>query len=321
MDREKMSVFLMKRFFQMVGQWGALGFLYTMIKNFNNNTVVFVSKVFLIILATCIGLYYLYTTIKMGFEFKRTKRSYIQKISNKNVKIGYEVGSFWDVVNRYKNKEDVAIILGINNRFIINSNFINSKSLVSNYIESLSESNIGELKNIISHELNDFIVDYDKDNNPIYSYGSLACINQFEQHHYEVGLLAMCEPIGNGKGKFNSTRKDLIYSFEKLFENMSDHYTEHTLIIPLIGTKSSGSPLSHEEVAKYLISAFANYTRISERRLAKGLIVSIYDKDLESMKHIMEVKRHIDMECGMGNFSYLKVKNELTQLKNSYESI
>ena len=99
---------------------------------------------------------------------------------------------------------------------------------------------------------------------------------------------------------------------------MSDHYTEHTLIIPLIGTKSSGSPLSHEEVAKYLISAFANYTRISERRLAKGLIVSIYDKDLESMKHIMEVKRHIDMECGMGNFSYLKVKSELTQFNNSY---
>lgn len=317
MDRERMSVFIIKRFFQMVGQWGALGFLYSVIKNINNATLVYVIKISIIVIAICIGIYYLYTTIRMFLEFNKIKRSYTQKITNRNVEIGYEVGSFWDVVNRYKNREDVAVILGINNRLNINLDYLNSKSLVSNYIETLTESDQDEIRTIINQDLKTFIVDNDKENNPIYSYGTLACLNKNEQHHFEVGLLVMCEPIGNGKGKFNSTRRDLIYSFEKLFENMSDHYTEHTLIIPLIGTKSSGSPLSHEEVAKYLISAFANYTRISERRLAKGLIVSIYDKDLESMKHIMEVKRHIDMECGMGNFSYLKVKNELKKLNYS----
>ncbi|KAB2332609.1 hypothetical protein F7732_10985 [Bacillus mesophilum] len=176
----------------------------------------------------------------------------------------------------------------------------------------LSQDESQQVNSTIHDQTKQLITRHDHNNLPVYPYGTLCTLKPNSGNHYGVGLLAMCEPNdSNQPGNFASTRKDLIFSFEKLFKEMSNHYTEHTLVIPLIGTKSSGGPLTHEEVAKYLISAFANYTRIYERRLARRLVVSIYDKDFESVEDIMEIKRHIDMECGMGSFSYSKIKSEM----------
>ena len=45
----------------------------------------------------------------------------------------------------------------------------------------------------------------------------------------------MCEPSSEkGTGRFLSTREGLIESFEKLFEQMSDNFTNFTLIMPMI---------------------------------------------------------------------------------------
>ncbi|WP_066297262.1 macro domain-containing protein [Bacillus sp. FJAT-29937] len=301
-----------KRIFQMLGQWSILSFAYTLSKNIENEMIVLIIKFLIFSCGLGLLVYYVITSIGMLRNYNRFKKSYSQDLSGKKVSIGYEVGSFWEVVDRFKGEESVAVIMGINNRFCIDKDYINSTSLINNYISTLSEEEHQQLDSTIHNQLNHLIIEHDHNNLPMYPYGTLCTLKPSKDNHYEVGLLAMCEPSNlNTQGKFASTRRDLIFSFEKLFEEMSNHYTDYTLVIPLIGTKSSGGPLTHEEVAKYLISAFANYTRIYERRLARRLVVSIYDKDFETVESIMEIKSHIDMECGMGDFSYSKIKNEM----------
>lgn len=310
----RISVKIAKRIFQMLGQWGVLSFVYTLCKNIDNDIIVLIIKYFFILCGMGLLVYYVITSMRILRDHKRFKRSYSLDLSGKKVSIGYEVGSFWEVVDRFKGEEEekVAVIIGINNRFCIDKNYINSTSLINNYISTLSEEERQQLNSTIHKQLKHLIIKHDDNNLPVYPYGTLCTLNPSKDNNYEVGLLAMCEPINsNMQGKFASTRRDLIFSFEKLFEEMSNHYTEHTLVIPLIGTKSSGGPLTHEEVAKYLISAFANYTLINERRLARRLVVSIYYKDFETVESIMEIKRHIDIECGMGSFSYSKIKSEI----------
>lgn len=308
----KIYVTIGKRVFQMLGQWSVLSFAFTLSKNLDNDMLILIVKYFVFSFAAGLLLYYVITSIRILQDYTSFKKSYSQDFSEKKSSIGYEVGSFWEVVDRFKDEENVAVIIGVNNRFCIDENYINSKSLINNYISTISEEEHQQLKRTIHNQLNHLIIEYDHNNLPVYPYGTLCTLNPTSNNHYEVGLLAMCEPSNsNIQGKFASTRKDLIFSFEKLFEEMSNHYTDYTLIIPLIGTKSSGGPLTHQEVAKYLISAFANYTRINERRLARRLVVSIYDKDFETTESIMEIKRHIDIECGMGSFSYSKIRNEM----------
>ncbi|KAB7665277.1 macro domain-containing protein [Bacillus sp. B1-b2] len=312
----RISVTIGKRILQMFGQWGVLSAVYTFCKNIDNNLLVESIKWFLILCAIVITGYYLKTSLEIWRNYNSFKKRYSLDLTGKKVSIGYEVGSFWEVVDRFKGdggeNERVAVIMGVNNRFCIDKDYINSSSLINNYLSILSDEEYQQLTSKIHNQLKHLVIKHDINQLPIYPYGTLCTLNPSKDNHYEVGLLAMCEPVNsNIQGKFASTRKDLIFSLEKLFEEMSNHYTDYTLVIPLIGTKSSGGPLTHEEVAKYLISAFANYTRINERRLARRLVVSIYYKDFETVESIMEIKRHIDMECGMGSFSYSKIKSEI----------
>lgn len=304
---------IVKRFFQMFGQWGALSVVYTFCKYlFGNNSIVESIFWLFVLCAAVITGYYVKTNIEIWRNHRRFKKSYSVDLTGKKVSIGYEVGSFWEIVDKFKGEENVAVIIGINNRFSIDKSYINSTSLLNNYISKLPEEDYQQMISTIHNQLKHLTIGHDDNNLPVYPYGTLCTLEPSKDHHYEVGLLAMCEPINsNTQGKFASKRRDLILSLEKLFEEMSNHYTEHTLVIPLIGTKSAGGPLTHEEVAKYLISAFANYTRINERRLARRLVVSIYDKDFETVESIMKIKSHIDMECGMGSFSYSKIKSEI----------
>ncbi|MFB7140150.1 hypothetical protein ACFCYN_10890 [Gottfriedia sp. NPDC056225] len=55
----------------------------------------------------------------------------------------------------------------------------------------------------------------------------------------------------------------------------------------------------------------ANYSRIKQHRLARRIVISLYDKDFEKMEDLMSLKKHIDMECEMGTFSYSKIKSEM----------
>ncbi|MFE8701777.1 macro domain-containing protein [Cytobacillus sp. FJAT-54145] len=277
------------------------GSLWLQIFNLAGYTVAFIFAV-----------YYSISIYKIINNYIKLRRSYSREFLDKKVIISYEVGSFWDVVDRFKDNEDVAIVLGVNNRFCLDEDYLSKTSLVYNYIQKLSDTEKYNLQENLKEQLSADIISYDQTNRPIYSNGALYVSHPTENIHYETALLAMCEPSYlNVPGKFTSSREGLIESFEKLFEQMPNIFTNSTLIIPLIGTKSSGSPLSQEEVAKFLISAFANYSRIKQHRLARRLVVSLYDKDFENMKDLVKLKKHIDMECEMGAFSYSKIKSEI----------
>jgi hypothetical protein len=243
-------------------------------------------------------------------EKKRYSREFLKK-SN----IGYEVGSFWDVVKKHSKEEELAIIIGVNNRFRLDTGYINNRSLVYDYVKQLDEKTVREIENRIQGDLKDKIMDREPDGTPIFEYGSICVFPKQAQIQYEAALLAMCEPSkANISQRFTSERKVLVESLEKMFEQMPKIFTNATIIVPLIGTSSSGSPLSHEEVAKYLISAFADYSRITEGRLAKRFIISIYNKDIkQKFINLEEIKRHIDNECDSKEFSYSKLKFQLAK--------
>ncbi|KAB2332610.1 hypothetical protein [Bacillus mesophilum] len=106
-----------KRVFQMLGQWSVLGFVFTLSKNIDNKHTVSIIGSFLILFAIVLLIYYFITSINILRDHNRFKRSYSKALTGKKVSIGYEVGSFWDVVDRFKDVEKVAVIIGINNRF------------------------------------------------------------------------------------------------------------------------------------------------------------------------------------------------------------
>jgi hypothetical protein len=241
-------------------------------------------------------------------EKKQYNREFLKKSS-----IGYEVGSFWDVVKRHSKEEELAIILGVNNRFKLDSRYLNNRSLVYDFVSQLDEVKVREIEQDIAESLQDKQINHMKDGTSIYEYGSIHVVDKVSGVDYETGLLAMCEPSkSNVSQRFTSERQVLAQSFEKMFEEMPGIFTNSTIIIPLIGTSSSGSPLSHEEVAKYLISAFADYSRINHVRLAKRFIISIYHQDIKNKYiHLDEIKRHIDNECDSKEFSYSKLKFQL----------
>lgn len=271
-----------------------------------------------IIVGSLIGVWMIYhystTSYKMYINHQKIKTGYQREFLDKQVKIEYEVGSFWDVVDRFKEEEKVAVVLGVNNRFCLDDDYLSKTSLISDYMMNVSSDEREKIGRDIESTMIEHIKEYDQNNKPIYKFGSLFLIQPTEDSHYEVALLSMCEPsASNLSGRFASTRQTLIESFEKLFEQMPGVFTDYTLIIPLIGTKSSGSPLSQEEVAKFLISAFANYSRVNQNRLAKRLIISLYDKDFKEMKELMKIKNHIDMEADKGDFSYSKLKSEIEE--------
>lgn len=275
-----------------------------------------------VLVAIAFVVYYVRSIFKIVNNYRKLRTSYSREFLDKKVMIGYEVGSFWDVVDRFKDNEDVAIVLGVNNRFCLEEGYLSKTSLVYNYIQKLSDTEKYNLEQSLKEKLNEDIIGYDLANRPIYSNGALYVSHPTEKAHYETALLSMCEPSYiNVPGKFTSTREGLIESFEKLFEQMPNIFTNSTLIIPLIGTKSSGSPLSQEEVAKFLISAFANYSRIKQHRLARRLVISLYDKDFEKTEDLVKIKKHIDMECEMGTFSYSKIKSEIVKQQNYINKI
>ncbi|QTC40422.1 hypothetical protein I7V34_14695 [Bacillus sp. V3] len=241
-------------------------------------------------------------------EKKRYSREFLKKSS-----IGYEVGSFWDVVKRYEKEEELAIILGVNNRFNLDGSYLNNRSLVYDFVCQMGKEKVNDLHNDIAETFNAKRVSVDESGSPVYEYGSIHVVGKMEGIHYETGLLAMCEPSKSKiSQRFQSERKILSQAFEKMFEEMPGIFTNSIIIIPLIGTSSSGSPLSHEEVAKYLISAFADYSRIQDGRLAKRFIISIYHQDIKNNYiHLEDIKRHIDNECDSREFSYSKIKFQL----------
>lgn len=241
-------------------------------------------------------------------EKKRYSREFLNKSS-----IGYEVGSFWDVVKRHSKEEELAIILGVNNRFKIGSSYLNNRSLVYDFVSQFDDEVVRDIEERIAYSLHDKKISHQEDGTSVYEYGSIHVVEKINGIDYETGLLAMCEPSkSNISQRFSSERKVLAQSFEKMFEEMPGIFTNSTIIIPLIGTSSSGSPLSHEEVAKYLISAFADYSRIQHGRLAKRFIISIYNQDIKNQYiHLDEIKRHIDNECDSKEFSYSKIKFQI----------
>ncbi len=264
------------------------------------------------------GIYLIYPVLlaaaigKIIITHRGEKRSYSRELLKKS-KIGYEVGSFWNVVNRYHKKDELAIIVGVNNRFKLNRDYLHNRSLVYDYVKQFDESTVEQIESDIHSALERKIIDYEPDGSPIFEYGSIYVIPKHNGVKYETALFAMCEPSSpDFPQRFASDRKGLVESFEKMFEQMPAIFTESTLIVPLIGTSSSGSPLSHEEVAKYLISAFADYSRIKHGRLAKNFIISIYNKDIEhEFINLEEIKRHIDRECDSKEFSYSKIKFQM----------
>ncbi len=241
-------------------------------------------------------------------EKKRYTREFLRKS-----KIGYEVGSFWDVVKRFQKEDDLAIILGVNNRYKIDGDYLNHRSLVHDFVSQFDDETVEKVRGDIMKKLDQQIVAQDEDGHPVFEYGSIFVVPPMNGIKYETGLLSMCEPSkSNISQRFVSERRVLMQSFEKMFEEMPGIFTNATIIIPLIGTSSSGSHLSHEEVAKYLISAFADYSRINNGRLAKQFILSIYDKDIkQKFINLEEIKRHIDNECDSRDFSYSTLKYQL----------
>lgn len=287
-------------------------------KTFSSPLLVLPVKILGVLIGGGVLVYYIKSIINMINNYINSRKCYYREFLDKKVMIGYEVGSFWDVVDRFKEEDNVAIVLGVNNRFCFEENYLSKTSLVYQYIKKLSETEKYDLEQSLKDKLTEDVVDYDTSNRAIYGNSTLYVSPPTEKTHYETALLSMCEPSYlNISGKFTSTREGLIESFEKLFEQMPNIFTNSTIIIPLIGTKSSGSPLSQEEVAKFLISAFANYSRINQGRLARRLVISLYDKDFEKMEDLVRVKNYIDMECDMGSFSYSKLKSEI--VKEQYQ--
>jgi predicted permease len=254
----------------------------------------------------------IFKTTKTIHIHLREKKHYSREFLTKS-KIGYEVGSFWDVVQTYAKEEELAIILGVNNRLSLDKNYLNKNSLVHNYVSQLTDDDVKRIEEDIPVVLEDKIVGSDPDGRPIYEYGSIYVVPHQNDLPYETALLSMCEPVkANVSQRFIAERKVLTESFEKMFEQMPEIFTNSTIIVPLIGTSSSGGHLSHEEVAKYLISAFADYSRVKDGRLAKRLVISIYNKDITNkFIDLDEIKRHIDNECDSKDFSYSKLKYQL----------
>jgi hypothetical protein len=303
-----------KRVFDLVARLSLIyTFFLTIYKIHSSPFLYYLYMVIGVVMGSIVIIYYISTIYKMIRDHYKLGKSYYREFLDKKAMIGYEVGSFWDVVDRFKgDDDDVAIVLGVNNRFCLDGDYLSKTSLVYNHMNKLSDTEKVNLEHDLREKLKDDVIDYDGENRSIYRNGSFYVSHPTEKIHYETALLSMCEPShSNISGKFTSTREDLIESFEKLFEQMPNIFTNSTLIIPLIGTKSSGSPLSQEEVAKYLISAFATYSRIKQHRLARKLVISLYDKDFEKKEDLMKIKTHIDMECDMGTFSYSKIKSEI----------
>ena len=321
LNEENMLVQVFKRVFDLLGRISLIYAIYILLtKMFTGPYLIFLFKVIGSIVAGLVVVYYSYTIFEIVGKFCKLKKSYFKEFLDKKVTIGYEVGSFWDVVDRYKDEDDLAIVVGVNNRFCLDQDYLSKNSLISDYMRKLSDTEKEVLNQDIKSKMYGDIIGYDEMKKPIYRNGALYVSHPTENIHFETALLAMCEPSYiNGSGKFTSTREGLIESFEILFEQMPNIFTNSTLIIPLIGTKSSGSPLSQEEVAKFLISAFANYSRIKQHRQARRLVISLYDKDFEKMEDLLKIKKHIDMECEMGAFSYSKIKSEIEGTYSLYK--
>ncbi|EMR05529.1 hypothetical protein C772_02501 [Bhargavaea cecembensis DSE10] len=142
------------RFFLMISQWSLLFFLFNIFRGYLNGDILSFVKYILFLFAVGIGIYHTKSAIEELVNHYRFKKSYSKTFSGKKVSIGYEVGSFWKVVDRYKDKEKVAVIIGVNNRFCIDRNYINPNSLISDYISSVSKKEVDEIKTTIHKQLN-----------------------------------------------------------------------------------------------------------------------------------------------------------------------
>lgn len=297
-----------KRYLEMLGQWSVLGFTFALVSSIDHPIIVNILQSLILIGAIILLIYYTITNIQMIINNRAYKVGYKNEIIE-GVQIEYAVGSFWDVAKKYEDDRNTAIIIGVNNQFKLDKDFIIEKSLIGEYISNnYNEKEFEELKSYMETQLSKLPSEINENNKVIYPYGSLIKLPKKGNNKFEVGLLSMCKE--NENGGFVTEQDILLLAIEKMFQNLSSYFPNYTVVVPLMGTDSAAIKLDHKTVAKYVISSFAHHTRIGKNRLAKRLVVSLYGKDFPNLENIIEVKNHIDLECSQKQDTYDLLKHD-----------